>query len=235
MSYSFSGTAEDLTPSEGGNQPTQPYIGPARLVAVNLDSPTQAEGKPEYDVIQFHFELLDGDEKETVYRHIEWEPNSQDKATNAFRRVGHILSQFIPGDKEEAKEKSAKVLASEDWETFRQKVDKIFNEKMGEEKFKKKKLIIKLVGEVIKQGSKAGDTRFGFTNYLGFIGDERSEKSPTFGPNERQNNAEYQRALEGAPQPVGGSSAGSTGQDDDLGVSIDVGEEEEDDDDILEF
>lgn len=228
--FDFSGTAEDLTPSEGGNQPTIPYIGKAQLIDVNLEDPSKKEGKS-FEVIQFHFKLLEGDQAGTVHRHIEWPPSNQSQASNTFKRIGHILSQFVAGDKEAAKEKAAKALASSSWDELRKKTDALFNKQLGKDKYTAKDdLKIKLIGSVQTQGRKAGSLNFGFPGYLGFITDSRSDTKLTFSVQEVQNNAIYLKALTSAPDNAAAKAGGSA-----EAPEVSLGEEGEEDEGPMLF
>lgn len=210
----FGGKPEDLIPSEGGNQPTLPYIGRARLIDVNRENPSKKEGKQAYDVVQFHFEILDGEEKGTVYRHVEFEPSDDNQAENTWKRCSHILAQFIPGDKEEARVKAASAFQAESWQEFCGKVDALFNQNLKKERYSAKDdLVIKLLGQIQSQGKNKGKPKFGFPGYIGFVGDKRSEKPLSWSMREAQDNAEYLNFRNAKPDSMnnrdsgGGSSA----------------------------
>lgn len=220
-------TADDLTPSDS-NYARMPYIGLATLNDVNGDSPSKKEGKENMEAIQFNFTLKEGDEAGATYRKVEFPPASQDQANSMTKRVAHILAQFIKGDKEEAKRKAIKAIDAPNWNEFKKKVLEVFNEKLTKEKYSAKDdLTIKLCGWIIEQGKNAGKPDFGFTGYIGFAADKRSDKMPFFGTQESQKNQAYVDAITSIASSTR-KTGGSTGSDTSV---ADATEEEEE----LEF
>ena len=199
----FKANRAKLDESQSG--PLHPYVGKARLVEVNLESPSKKDDAPDYNVIQFHFLLEEGEEAGKTYRHIEWDPQGDaSKAENLANRVAHIASNFVPvADKEKAKDWAEANLVGETWDEYRETVNRIFNEKIGKDKYAGKDDIqIKILGSVPTVGKNANKPRLAMPGYVGFISDSRSKSQISFSADEMQDNAKYEAALRRSPDDM---------------------------------
>lgn len=200
--FNFDADTEDFESSGGIQGPQSEYIGPMHVVKYDLEPLNE-----EYDeVINIYLELDDGPEQGEIYRWIQFAPNTQDKATNIFKRYGHFFSHLLPFNpdeetREEKRKKVRKFLKANNFEELQENVIALLDKLKDAGKLDKT-----LIGKLVPGRKQDGKPRYpAFTNYVGFVADEHSENPPTFSRQERQEIKEYEAALSASPDEVEGA------------------------------
>lgn len=208
------GIYKATVPQEQQTRIGTPYLGGAELLNV---APASADNGS-WEALDFTFRATEGDQKGAVYNHREFsvdenDPKAQSKGENLVARLVYILSYFTTGDRAAKMEEIAAAIngalaKDESFDNLRNTVIKIAE---SLNYTAKTDLRMKLVGNVYR-----GKANVGFTGYIGFLADDRSEGPFNFGPNEVQQNAKYS-AFRSTPSTDAGEVGGTSGSAWDFG------------------
>ena len=183
MAYGQTLKVEDLNPDRLP-QLTLPYLGRAKLVGVEAETITKKVTDESWDVLQFTFELLDGDAKGLTFQQAFFPvrddaERAEEKKANQVNVIGYILKYFCGPE--------SAVAAMNAAETFEQVIaNAVLAASNKADKWKDKIVTIKVLGSVYK-----GKTQLSFPGYIGFISDGESDAPVTLSKKEMANNFEY--------------------------------------------
>lgn len=177
----------DVNTVDSNQLPTlsEPYVGPAAMIDYQ-NVFIKNDGTVLSDTLVFQFKLPNN----LFFTHLEFSPREdeeQSKMANRLSRVAHILSRYH--DKEKIVDAINKC---DDWKGVVAVADKVLSS-TGREK---RVVNIKVLGQLNLEGK----PQLRFPGYVGFIADQDHPLS--FSPKERENNAQYMRAITSAPDAV---------------------------------
>lgn len=185
-------STQDLESQDRMPYLSEPYIGPAKLVDV---SQGEVSGIPTLD---FEFVCTGDDlDSEKRFTHRELKPRDEhyqlnDKggstARNTIKRIGYMLSYFMPRDKAQQAVAVSGSSPDEVWDNLTNNVLSVLETVPYEEK---EDLGIKVVG--------TENGYLNFTRYIGFMHDSDSQYPLEFSNGERQDNAAYRKARTETP------------------------------------
>ena len=204
MSLNFSVNPEEIKDSGNALMLKVPYLGKAKP-GVFTSNREVGRGETKYETLDMPFVLLEEGHEKELYMHREFDPYTQDKATNMAKRIIHILACFVSGDKEQAKKdlaahfNRATSWAGNEETSYLNLFDKVVRSSKVN---LTKEVRIKVTGSVYE-----GKPSLRFPNYLPFIEDERSENPLGFSRGEDSRNREFlavSNSLPSAPKAMFG-------------------------------
>jgi len=208
MSIDIGASDDAFETNNGTPNLAQPFLGPARLPEVQKEEYSEGE----YPVIEFNFECLDDNEingyelgGKRIHTHPEF-PFTQDdlsagpdddmaRAQKQADRIAWLLGYFMDEEiAEQAVQVSGADTVEEAWEGLRSQVVSAFESHGDTDKVVR----LKVNAEVYN-----GDDRIQTPYYKGWLQDEHSDHSLSWGRGDKQDAKEWERAQSASPESNG--------------------------------